>query len=264
MRDKSIDSSGQRSPEAEMPSHRFCCSGHFSEQQDRRQMIEAHYAGLFLSGPLEWTPLCEKLMEKVIFITAADGGISHLHRLGIPAQLLIGDSDSLKPEDLLWAEEQGTIRENYPREKDQTDGELAVNRIIADGHTKIIIFAAVGGRRTDHELSMYHYCLSLTERFGLRFIFTDGKNLIIPLSGEQRLDWDLKTLYSQEQLKKLRISAIPLSRVEGLSLRHVKYELEEAVIEAGSTRLISNETGEEGRFFLEMKKGSIFLGFCFD
>lgn len=72
-------------------------------------MIEAHYAGLFLSGPLEWTPLCEKLMEKVIYNGSGrrNQPSSQARHSGPAFDRRLGFTQA--GEDLLWAEEQGTI-----------------------------------------------------------------------------------------------------------------------------------------------------------
>ncbi|MCL2494675.1 MAG: thiamine diphosphokinase [Oscillospiraceae bacterium] len=77
------------------------------------------------------------------FLIAADGGLAHLLRWGLRADLAIGDFDSLE------AIPAGVPREAYPRAKDDTDLSLALDRAIALEYRHVIITGAWGGR-PDH------------------------------------------------------------------------------------------------------------------
>lgn len=235
------------------------CAARGAEQLKRRLQIEKEYAALFLNGPLMDTPLTRNLISRVTFTAAADGGLNHLYHLGIRPQLAVGDLDSVSPEALAWAEKEGVIFERYPSEKNETDGELAVYRLLADGFTKIILFGSHGGKRPDHALSMLHYCMTLAERFGLQFIFTNGESLMFSLCGETRLEMNLSDYFTPEEQKGLYISGIPFGPIEELTLRGLKYELEDTNVEAGSTLLVSNEANADGLFTVSMKKGKLLL-----
>lgn len=235
------------------------CESCGAEQMKRRLAIEKEYAGLFLGGPLEYSSLSRTLLSKLSFAAAADGGMNHLFKLQQKPQLMVGDLDSVSPEALAFAEKEGVIIEKFPREKDQTDGELAVDRLLMEGFTKLILFGAFGGARLDHSLSMLLYCLELKKRFGLEFILTDGTRLIYLLQGPEDRTFDISPYFTQEQYSKLRISGIPLSKICDLHLENLKYPLSGSDVEPGSTLLVSNEPEENGQFNISFKSGSLVL-----
>ncbi|MDR0855744.1 MAG: thiamine diphosphokinase [Christensenellaceae bacterium] len=81
------------------------------------------------------------------FVICADNGIRFLPD-GIVADVLLGDFDSLRSEELLaFAEKVLT----YPTDKDMTDGELCLHYLADNGFTTVEIYGALGGR-TDHLL----------------------------------------------------------------------------------------------------------------
>jgi thiamine pyrophosphokinase len=62
---------------------------------------------------------------------AADGGIRHAHRAGRDPHVLVGDLDSVTPEDLARARTAGTEVLRHPVDKDATDLELALDVALA-------------------------------------------------------------------------------------------------------------------------------------
>jgi len=85
------------------------------------------------------------------FLVAADGGSRHLNRMGLIPDLLIGDLDSIDPDYLVSLESSYTIIEKAPKEKDETDLELAIIAVVKCGLQVIRIAGALGGR-IDHTL----------------------------------------------------------------------------------------------------------------
>jgi thiamine pyrophosphokinase len=80
------------------------------------------------------------------YIIAADAGYSHLQKLGITPDLLLGDFDSL-----------GAVPEHpnvvvCPVQKDDTDTFIAVRRALDMGFERLLIFGGTGGR-LDHTLA---------------------------------------------------------------------------------------------------------------
>jgi len=78
---------------------------------------------------------------------AADGGIQHCRTLGLEPCVVIGDLDSTTIED------QQAIKDNemiqlivYPRDKDQTDLELALQYAKKIGVTEVFLIGLLGGR----------------------------------------------------------------------------------------------------------------------
>ena len=79
-------------------------------------------------------------------VIAADGGYASLYALGIRADFVIGDFDSLEeiPDhpDLL----------RLPRIKDETDMGYAINHALKLGYTRFLLLGGVGGR-LDHTIA---------------------------------------------------------------------------------------------------------------
>ena len=83
---------------------------------------------IFVNGEVnDLQRLRECLQPGDVFI-AADGGYRYLEQLGLVPVRVVGDLDSLPPEQVNLLEGQGVIIERYPVEKDETDLELALLR----------------------------------------------------------------------------------------------------------------------------------------
>ena len=85
-------------------------------------------------------------------LICADGGARTALQLGIHPSIVIGDFDSLTGADLAQLEGAGVLLIRHPREKDETDLELALICAAAQMPTEIVILGAHGGR-TDHMLA---------------------------------------------------------------------------------------------------------------
>jgi len=79
-------------------------------------------------------------------IIAADGGTRHALALGLLPALVIGDMDSLAPSERQQLEAAGVSLLQYPRDKDETDLELAFDYALREGYAEIRIAGALGGR----------------------------------------------------------------------------------------------------------------------
>lgn len=91
------------------------------------------------------------------FCVAADGGIRHAHRVDRDPDVLVGDLDSVTPEDLARVDTSRTVVRLHPVDKDATDLELALDLVIertavtAD-RVDVLVVGGHGGR-TDHLLA---------------------------------------------------------------------------------------------------------------
>jgi thiamine pyrophosphokinase len=93
----------------------------------------------------------QKIKEKILkfpCLVAVNGGINNCSTLGIRPDLVIGDLDSADP-GLLKSLSNIPIK-SYPREKDQTDLEIALS-LVSENAEEMTIFGALAGR-TDHLL----------------------------------------------------------------------------------------------------------------
>ena len=89
--------------------------------------------------------------EKVVW-AAVDRGVYRLLKRGIIPVVAFGDYDSVTEEELAWMGQQTNDLHIVPREKDQTDLEIAINWALEQKPALIRIFGATGGR-LDHGLA---------------------------------------------------------------------------------------------------------------
>ena len=159
------------------------------------------------------------------FVLACDRGYAYCQREGIVPDLILGDLDSYR--DALPGEIP-VLR--YPAEKDDTDTMLAVRWAHEQGFDAVRLCCAFGGR-VDHLLSnveTLHYAAVL----GMDAEAGDENNLIRVLRpGAYRLPYQ----------KDRSLSLIALTeRVEGLTVRGAKYEVEGVTLQKPTTLGQSN------------------------
>lgn len=101
--------------------------------------------GIVLGGDPP-TPHELKLLDSCEQVVASDGGAHELLKAERPPDVIVGDLDSLNPDDFKWADALDIPIERHPAEKDETDGELALQKALDLGATHIIFLGAHGGR----------------------------------------------------------------------------------------------------------------------
>lgn len=165
-------------------------------------------------------------------IIAADGGYGMCAAAGRRADVLIGDMDSIDPKWLRKAEDEGTEILTFPREKDQTDLELALEYAVRTrGAKEIRMLGALGGR---WDMSFGNLCLLLHPMLKETDVRLVEPGTEIRLMNGPRLI----TLFGKPGD---RLSLIPFGdRVEGLRLNGLRYGLHHETLPPGSTRGISN------------------------
>ena len=100
---------------------------------------------IFANGELPELNIARLLLRNDDYIICADGGTHHALALNIQPNLVIGDMDSLEKPQWQNLEKSGVSIELFPRDKNETDLELAINRAIKLVPKEIIIVAALGG-----------------------------------------------------------------------------------------------------------------------
>jgi thiamine pyrophosphokinase len=101
---------------------------------------------IFANGDLMDRQALRAMIRPDDFLVAADGGLRHLRALGLQPEVLIGDLDSVEPEEVDALRAQGVRIEQYPVHKDETDLELAVEMVLQAGCKTLLIVGALGGR----------------------------------------------------------------------------------------------------------------------
>jgi thiamine pyrophosphokinase len=103
-------------------------------------------AVIFANGSLPDLKAVSRLLRPDDTLLAADGGSFHLLALGLLPSAVIGDLDSLSAADHRRLEAAGVCLLQHPRDKDETDLELALRHAVDAGHRSILIVGALGGR----------------------------------------------------------------------------------------------------------------------
>jgi thiamine pyrophosphokinase len=106
---------------------------------------------VFAGGEPNRPPITGGLPEHAKVI-AADSGATHARAAGRRVDLLVGDLDSIPPDELAQLEQQGTEVRRYPPAKDATDLALALDAAVALRPRRITLVGGHGGR-LDHFLA---------------------------------------------------------------------------------------------------------------
>jgi thiamine pyrophosphokinase len=101
---------------------------------------------ILANGELPNLERARALLRPTDLILCADGGTRHALALGVQPYLIIGDMDSTEAGVLETFQHAGAQIEAHPRDKNETDLELAIARAVELDPQEIIIMAALGGR----------------------------------------------------------------------------------------------------------------------
>lgn len=158
-------------------------------------------------------------------VICADGGFKLAERLGVKADLAVGDFDTIKADDC-----SGKI-ECYPPEKDDTDMLIAVKTGFRLGFKDFIILGGLGGR-LDHTFANIQTLSYIADNGGKGQLLSDNENVTVQLPG--------KACYFKENYHYISIFSLT-DTCKGVYLSNLKYQLNNAVLSAGFPLGISNE-----------------------
>jgi len=195
----------------------------------------------------DYQKLKSQLDEDYDLVLCVDGGIRHLQPLGLKPDLIVGDLDSA-PEQLLAAYKD-TPTTTYPREKNESDSELALVTMEEAGYETIHMVGFYGSR-WDHTLV----------NFGLMVKYA---HLDIQMLDEGNRAFVGRREMVFEGLEGAVISLIPLTAVKGLTISGVKYPLVDVAVACPTSLTLSNEileargtvTSREGTFIVVITSG---------
>ncbi len=110
-------------------------------------------------------------------VIAADAGFDHLRRADIKPDILVGDMDSIASESLQNVGEIELVR--FPRDKDKSDAEIAVELALTRGADRVIILSGAG-LRMDHFLAN----MSLLARHPGRVLMADDSSVAFSIGSD--------------------------------------------------------------------------------
>lgn len=122
----------------------------------------------------------EKLRREIPaaeFIICADGGIKHMSKLGLWPDLIVGDFDSAKKDELENYIKAGVRIIRVSSDKDKTDTHIAIDYAIEAGATSVTMLGALGSR-FDHSYANVMLLYRLMKS-GINSRILDGHNNII-------------------------------------------------------------------------------------
>jgi thiamine pyrophosphokinase len=101
---------------------------------------------IFANGDFPDAARARDLLRPDDLVIAADGGTRHALAIGVTPHVVIGDLDSLSPDERARLQAAGSHLVPFSPRKDQTDLELALLHAVRQGATEILVLAALGGR----------------------------------------------------------------------------------------------------------------------
>ena len=190
---------------------------------------------IFAGGALRPGKAFYAAISSADMFIAADNGAATALQFGCTPRIVVGDFDSL---DGLLLEDLGKRGSEIRRaavEKDETDTELAVQRAIDEGATRITLAGALGGTRFDHTMANI---LLLAGFEDVPITLVDGPSMcwLICGPGSSAINGQVGDL----------VSLLPLTDdASGIRTKGLYYALKGEALSVGKPRGVSNVLNEE-------------------
>jgi len=177
-------------------------------------------------GELEWYRPFKDDFDRIICI---DGGTDRAMALGITPWRVVGDMDSISEEARAYATSLGAAFTVVPREKDNTDFQLALELAQKAGAGSIVVWGGTG-TRLDHSLSNLFSATSLVLQ-GIEVCFCSPREYVYLVSRHLVLPGKVGDT----------VSLITVGdEAGGVTLRGFQYPLDNAVLDGRWQCAVSN------------------------
>ncbi|MCG0275571.1 MAG: thiamine diphosphokinase [Thermosediminibacteraceae bacterium] len=187
----------------------------------------------------------KKHIKQGDLIICADSGVHHAFKMGVIPHLVVGDMDSISEEDKKKVRDSMVRQLTFPREKDFTDTELALDIALKEGVKEAVLLAGLGDR-PDHSLSNVFLMVSYKKK---------GMTLI--MAGE---NWEMFLVDGRRKIRGKKghiLSLIPITpKVSGIKTSGLYYPLNDDTLFMGTSRGISNVFLED-EAVVEIKEGML-------
>lgn len=204
---------------------------------------------MFLNGEFHREAFDHVEFDVENLVIGVDNGAAHAKACGLKLNILIGDFDSLSPEKRqLYLSDRPRVIE-YPKEKDFTDFELALEYSLHQGVREIDLFAVLGGR-IDHAFA--NLSVISSPKFADIVIRIRDKGLMARLirPGE-KVSFLTKSM--------TEFSLLPLANVvNGVEIEGAKWNLDDSQLSFGSATGISN-IALDSKFSVGCKSGYLLV-----
>ena len=194
----------------------------------------------YIFGAGDFTP-CPITLKTNDHVIAADGGYDHLVQLGLRADVVLGDFDSVTSTDV-WADD-FIEKITYPVKKDDTDMMLAVKLGLSRGYKQFSIYGGLGGR-LDHTIGNIQVLSYLAKQGAQGILYHKDQCATVIASGSFILD----------KSKGGTISVFSLSdECTNVCIKGLEYEVKGLTLTNTFPLGISNEaTGKKGIISLNL------------
>jgi len=189
---------------------------------------------ILANGELPDVDRARAILRDDDYIICADGGTRHASSLDLKPALVIGDMDSTDRAYLQKLQANDIPIELYPRDKDETDLELAITRAVELEPKEILIVAALGGRLDQTIANIALLADSRLSTFDIRL--DDGVEEIFFCRDQVQVHGRSGDI----------VSLIPWQgAVAGIQSKNLRWALDNETLNPEKTRGISNEmTGD--------------------
>lgn len=182
----------------------------------------------------EFTPV-DLDREEGDLVIAVDGGLGYLDQMGIVPDHIIGDFDSLDERYAriirIFEKQKPQAITRLHREKDDTDTLAAVKLGLKRGYRRFYIYGGLGGR-LDHTMANIQTLIYIKDNGGKGYLL--GERSMVMILREE-------TIHFHESFRgTFSIFALE-SRIADVTIRGMKYELNQAVVTNSFPIGISNE-----------------------
>lgn len=180
------------------------------------------------------------------YIIAADSGAEYAASLGLKPDIILGDFDSVSDETLESFKEAGCLIKKFTPEKDETDFDIALKEAISLNPLKITVIGG-SGTRLDHTLTTF-FCIMRVLESGVECEMIDSNNRIYFRNSDFVINKD-------DQYGSF-VSLVPITESVTLSIKGMKYPLENKKVFRGESLCQSNEIVDE-KAEISVKDGTV-------
>ncbi len=187
---------------------------------------------MFAAAPLEANARLRTRLSALThtFVVAADRGATTALMFGYEPNVVIGDLDSIDASTLRELQQRAVPIETYPRDKNATDGQLAVERALLVHPSQLLLLGFLGGPRLDQALANVLLLVAVETPT----VLLDERNECVLIRPGQAHNWPTEP----DEV----ISLLPLNGdVEGIRTEGLRWPLTAEQLHLGDTRGVSNE-----------------------
>jgi thiamine pyrophosphokinase len=193
-------------------------------------VTDQEHVAIVVAGGVPPVPAAARGLPPDAYVIAADSGLDHARALGLDVDLVVGDMDSVRPESLAVAVAAGTVIEEHPAAKDQTDLEIALDRAMERGPSRLVVIGGESGR-LDHFLAV-------------TLLLASSRYATVPV--EARLGHAVVQVVRRQATLVGRagdvVTLLPLhGSARGITTEGLVYPLANEDLPPGTTRGVSNE-----------------------